>query len=130
MTLFDHLTSADVQWLHQAGTERPLAAGEALVERGDDLNAIYVVVDGLLSTSPGFRPGVPLGPGEVIGEFSFLDGHPASAAVTAVEDSRVLRVQRSVLTAQVEKDPAFGARFYKALGWIVTTRLRRVLEQQ
>ncbi len=129
MTLFDHLEPKDVEWLHTVGTERALGPGDSLVDRGEDLEAIYVVLSGLLSTEPGFRPGVPFSPGAIIGEFSFLDGHPASAVVTAVESSRVLRIARGDITEYIQKQPTFGVRFYKAMGWIVATRLRRVLEQ-
>jgi len=129
MTLFEHLDPKDVEWLHTVGSERALGPGDSLVDRGEDLEAIYVVLSGLLSTSPGYRPGVPFSPGDIIGEFSFLDGHPASAVVTAVENSRLLRIARDDISETIRVDPAFGVRFYKALGWIVTTRLRQVLEQ-
>ncbi len=128
MTLLDRLDPSDVQWLSEIGEEHDLAPGEPLIEQGQDMAAIYLVLSGLLATPGGRLPGVPFGPGEVLGEFSFLDGEPASAQVTAVEASRVLRVEHRVLSERFDGDAPFAARFFRAIGWSVTTRLKRVLK--
>ena len=84
MNLLEHLDGPDVEELVRLGDERVLNAGEELIREGTDPSAIYVVLSGLVSTAPGEMPGIPLTMGDVIGEFSFLDGQPASSSVTAI----------------------------------------------
>lgn len=70
-----------------------------------------------------------LGCGEVVGELSFLDSRPPVATVTAEETSEVLSLSRDRLQAQLDSDPGFAARFYRALGVFMAHRLRRTVRQ-
>jgi CRP-like cAMP-binding protein len=45
--------------------------------------------------------------------------------VTAAEDSTVLSIPRTSLTAKLEQDDSFAARFYRALGVFLASRLRK-----
>ncbi len=64
------------------------------------------------------------GPGEILGEMSLLEGKPASATVWAVEDSLLLVLPVDILQRELEENPHLAARFYCALGRIVSGRLR------
>ena len=85
----DRLTS-DAEWVH-------LHAGERLVERGDPADAAYLIVSGRLRVLPGDRGERPLaevGPGELVGETTLIDGGTRTATLVAIRDTRAVRFRR------------------------------------
>jgi CRP/FNR family transcriptional regulator, cyclic AMP receptor protein len=123
--LFGVLDDRDVEWLASAGRVRRLAAGEVLIQRGQAVDAVWLVLDGVLAVEAG-APGAAvarLQAGEVVGEMSFVDSRPPSATVEALRDTRVLEVPRAALHHRLG-DPAFAARFYHALALFLAHRLR------
>jgi sigma-B regulation protein RsbU (phosphoserine phosphatase) len=73
---------------------RVLPVGETLLQPGQSNDTIYVLLSGELSAylDGAQRPetGIPIQPGESVGEMSAIDGKPASAFVVAVTESRLL----------------------------------------
>lgn len=66
-----------------------------------------------------------LGAGEVVGEIAFVDSAPPSATVTAAAgNAAVLAVPKVLLQRHLASDPAFAARFYRALAIFLADRLR------
>ncbi|HEB32501.1 MAG TPA: cyclic nucleotide-binding domain-containing protein [Spirochaetes bacterium] len=65
-----------------------------------------------------------LGPGEILGDISFIGDIPASASVVAVENSHLLAISRTDLEAKLNEDPDFAARLYKTFAIISSKRLR------
>jgi CRP-like cAMP-binding protein/SAM-dependent methyltransferase len=125
--LLDELTESQVAWILEHGSEIQVQAGTTLVAEDGDVDAIYFVIDGLLharTRALGGRTLAVLGPGEIVGEMSFVDRQQASASVVAAEDTRVLVQPRSTLEAGLDADPLFAARFYRALAAIASRRLR------
>ena len=62
--------------------------------------------------------------GEILGEISFVDSRPPSASVIAMEDSSVLAIPQATITEKLQEDPAFSARFYRAVASFLADRLR------
>ncbi|MCK6548190.1 cyclic nucleotide-binding domain-containing protein [Myxococcota bacterium] len=78
------------------------APGEHVAREGKPLGALCVVASGELVVSKRDPEGAEhvlarLGPGEIFGELSFVDAAPASATITAIEPTTVLRLPRSNL---------------------------------
>ena len=65
----------------------------------------------------------------MVGEMSFVDAGPPGATVTALEDSAVLAIPRSQLSAKLEQDSGFAARFYRAIATFLSDRLRATVGQ-
>lgn len=127
LDLFSELEPADEAWLLANGAERALPAGEELLTEGVAPDDLFVVLDGLFEVrvrALGDRCLARVGPGELLGEVSFLERSVASAGVTAAEDARVLALSRELLERHGAQDPAFAARVYRTLGCIVARRLR------
>jgi CRP/FNR family transcriptional regulator, cyclic AMP receptor protein len=126
--ILSELADADLDWLIQNGAKRALAKGSVLIEEGRPIDVLYVLLDGELSVTLRALEGreiARLRSGEILGELSFLDSRPPSASVTALGDVAVLSVPRARLTEKLEADPSFAARFYRALGIFLASRLRR-----
>lgn len=80
-----------------AGVARLLAevrvrAFEKIFDRGETGDSMYVIVDGRVRVHDGVRLLNYLGPREVFGEMAVLSSEPRVAAVTAVEESLLLRL--------------------------------------
>lgn len=122
------LSDSDIDWLAAAGTKRQVAEGAVLVQEGKRLSEVYILLDGRLSVRLSGRAEElnVLLPGEFIGELSFLDSRPPSATVVAATRSTVAAIPRDQLSAKLEQDTAFAARFYRALGIFLAHRLRRL----
>ena len=69
-------------------------AGTAVFAKGDAGDSMYIVAEGRMRVSDGERTVVELGPGDVFGELALLDPEPRLYAVAALEDSRLLRLDR------------------------------------
>jgi len=128
LSFLAELDSADVSWFLEESQERRVPAGEVLIREAAVPEHLFVVSDGLLEVrldSLGGRQLSKVGPGELLGEMSFVEDEPASATVAAVEESCVLATSRVSIEARCGEDPAFAQRLYKALARIVSRRLRR-----
>ncbi|MCB0121795.1 MAG: cyclic nucleotide-binding domain-containing protein [Caldilineaceae bacterium] len=69
-------------------------ANATLFEQGDFGDAMYVIIEGRVRVHSGGRTLTMLERGSVFGEMAALDPEPRSAAVTALEDLRLLRLER------------------------------------
>jgi CRP-like cAMP-binding protein/SAM-dependent methyltransferase len=123
--LFELLPEYITTWMVRSGSERRLDPGEVLIREGTRPAAMSIVLEGLLSVHgwADQRMGIA-GPGQIVGEMSFIDDTPASVTVIADEPSLLLEITHLQLRAMVEADHAFGADLYRALAAIVAERLR------
>ena len=84
---------------------RDLRPGEALVDQGVSDNHLYVIVSGALAVTRGGREPVELfslGPGDLVGELSFIDATPHYAALVAAGPTRVFGLEREKLESLLE----------------------------
>jgi CRP-like cAMP-binding protein len=124
--IFGQLTDRDVEWLTDRGVRRDLAPGTTLIEAGEAIDNIYVVLEGEFAvTARGGGELARLGAGEIVGEMSFVDASPPAADVTAIGPGRVLGVPRDQLEGRLAEDPEFAARFFRAIAMMLSDRLRK-----
>jgi CRP-like cAMP-binding protein len=126
--LLGQLDDRDVEWMIQKGKKERLRPGTTIIREGQPLQALYVVLDGILGVATraaGNQLIAHVGTGEVVGELSFVDARPPSATVTALTEAIVLTLARSDIQARLEQDLGFAARFYRAVAMFLSDRLRR-----
>jgi CRP/FNR family cyclic AMP-dependent transcriptional regulator len=122
------LTDRDVDWLAESGRQRNFGAGEVMIEEGHAVSHIFIVLEGRFSVRVGNGGELAsLQKGEIVGELSFLDSRPPNATVQAAQTSSVLAIPRDVLSEKLSRDPDFAARFYRALGVFLASRLRQTM---
>jgi CRP-like cAMP-binding protein len=127
LSLLTELDDQDIEWILEAGQEEQVIANKVIIAEGSRPDALYFVLEGLLGitvSSAGSSQLATLGPGELVGEISFLEDRPASATVAAVENSLLLALPRSELVARLEGDSRFAAHLYKSFALISSRRLR------
>lgn len=121
------LDDSDVEWLAANGEQQFITAGTVLIQEGEPIQALYLLLDGRLAVSVGSvnqESIAVLLSGEVFGEISFVDSRPPLASVSASEDAHVLAIRRDKLLTKIDRDPLFAARFYKSLATFLADRLR------
>jgi HEAT repeat protein len=74
--------------------EVSVAAGEAVFAKGDAGDSMYIIAEGRMRVADGERTVGELRPGDVFGELALLDPEPRLFTVAALEDSRLLRLDR------------------------------------
>jgi CRP/FNR family cyclic AMP-dependent transcriptional regulator len=132
LIILGQLHDDDIEWLIANGARRRVSAGDTLIRQGTPIDSLYVVLDGKLSVRderhPGGRELSRLAAGDIVGEMSFVDARPPSASVTALSDSQVLTLDRGGVRAHLDADPAFAARFYRAIATFLSDRLRATVD--
>ena len=109
---------------------RSVSRGQLLFREGDDGEALYVVVEGLVKifvSSPegAYRAITTLGPPDVFGELPLIDEGPRSASAVAVVESTLLALDRTTLLDVVRRHPDLLDGLLRSLGGA----LRRLTEQ-
>jgi HEAT repeat protein len=74
-----------------------VGGGECILQKGDLGDSMYVIVVGEVRVHDGQRTLNHLGEGDVFGEMAVLDTGPRVASVTAVVDTRLLRLDQETL---------------------------------
>ena len=122
------LADTDIDWLATNGSRRDFAAGDTMIREGEPVSHVFIVLEGEFSVRLG--AGIELAvlqAGEIVGELSFLDSRPPNATVVATQPSSALAVPRDGLTEKLTRDTGFSARFYRALGVFLASRLRQTM---
>ena len=127
LSFLRHFDEPALDWLFDHAVERQVMSGTILIEEGRHPEAVFIVVQGLVGVrvaSAGERPVAQLGPGELLGEISLLEDSPATATVTATENTLLLTISRDVLRDRLDANAQFAAQWYRAVALIQSRRLR------
>jgi len=103
----------------RAQYERSFRAGETIFEPGDSARELYIVqageVEVLRPTGSGTRPVDRVHPGEFFGEMSVVLGGRRSVRAVAVQDSRLLEIDRETFHAMCLDRPEIALRVIERL---------------
>ena len=121
----------DWQQLFRFTSTRRLAAGDALIRRGEPDRTLYFVLGGALEVIARSDDDLSMGrvavvgSGSVLGEQAFFDAGPRSAGAWAVGDCEVAALPPDQYAAFEDDSPALARDLLFALGRILAIRLRR-----
>ena len=101
------------------------ATGDVLTTEGEPVKRLMYLADGIVKIELGDRVVAICGPGDYIGELSFLSGRPASATATVVKPTRILAFDQARLTASIEADPQLRRTLESALNRNLAGKLVR-----
>ncbi|HEY4219043.1 MAG TPA: cyclic nucleotide-binding domain-containing protein [Gemmatimonadaceae bacterium] len=128
-TSLEQLTDADWALFLGRARRETFGRGDAILRQGDGRLALYVLKRGFARverTDHGADIAVgSLGPGELFGEMSFLEGVAASASVVAADDVDVDVIDGATVQSLLMSDPGLSSRFYRSLALTLSSRLRR-----
>lgn len=104
------ITPDQRQQLAAAGRCQRFGPGEAIVREGEPGDCLFQVLEGQVEVCKEVSPGRQvqvrqLGPGELFGEMTLLLDAPRSATVRALEECRLLRLDRAAVAPLLQEHP-------------------------
>ena len=102
--LFEGVEFGSIMGLLEDCPIQKLKQDDVLLNRGEANHFLFLILSGRLRVhlELSVDPVTVLGPGEVVGELSLIDGQPTSAYVVADDDCRVLALNEKTLWSLVE----------------------------
>ena len=129
--LMKGVAPADVRRIYDAGLVKTFAPGQTVIAEGEINTNLFVVLRGgvevcLPDRDDRFTPVklARLGPGSCVGEYSFIDEHPASAAVVALEKTELFVLSNERLSRVVAGAMSLERTLYRNLLVLMIERLR------
>ena len=118
--IFSKVTTDDLRYIAQALEEDVFFAGERVFDINDQGDHLYIIIEGKIGISidpdPAKKEYVAfIGPGETFGEMNLVDDLPRSATAHAIEDTRVLALEKSRLSGLLMSYPEIGIGIMRAL---------------
>lgn len=99
--------------------------GEVLTNEGQKVTQLIYIADGIVKIQHGDRLVAICGPGDYVGELSFLSGNPANATATVVKPTRGLVFDQEKLTAAIAGDAQLRRTLDSALNKNLAGKLSR-----
>ena len=115
--IYPELTTAQLTRVAAHGRQRHVAAGEILVQAGEQAARLFVVMSGridVLRPSAGEELVVTYGPGMFTGEVTLLSGRPGLAQIRAGTAGEVIEVSRNDLLSLIQTDGELSEIFMRA----------------
>jgi CRP/FNR family transcriptional regulator, cyclic AMP receptor protein len=128
--IFGGLDDESLRALVQVSRTRRIRKGTMLFQQGDEGDALYGVIGGLIRICIAGESGkeLTLGlmePGDIFGEIALLDGLPRSADAYAAEDATLLVIDRAQFVPMLER----GGKIARHVIELLCERLRENTER-
>lgn len=136
--VFAILNDNDIDWMTTRGRREQVPAGTVLIQQGQSVEAVYILLKGNLAVTFTTEVNGNLvekeiarrASGEIVGEMSFVETGVASASIRCAENSLLLALPQDLLWEKLQRDRGFATRFYQALSIALVDRLREGLVQR
>ena len=128
--LFARLETAELTAIAALALRRSFEPRAIVVQQADPGGELFVIVEGHVKVTSSGVDGRDsalniMGPGEVFGEVSLLDGGPRSATVAALDHCALLSIRREPFLRFLEASPKTAIELLKVL----TGHLRKLTER-
>lgn len=131
--LGSYLEPEEIEVLLTQLTPRQFPIGEVVLNEGDNADTAYLVWDGSLVVTVGSGAEASevgrCGPGALLGEISFIDGGPATATVSAAENTRALCITALALDELRRSHPRIATSVLRAMCRQLAKRVRAVTDR-
>lgn len=124
---FRNLELSELKSIFKISSEKKYKPGDILCKENDEADSILIIKSGLVRIAKGAEEVEisDIGPGDALGELSFLDSGSRSATATAVEPTVVIYIPYKKLNDLLEKNLKLAKDFYKSASEYVTHRIRK-----
>ena len=134
LAVFERLEDEEIEVLASGTGERTFTPGEVLWSEGDEPGGMFVVLDGAVELIGSFAGGVErvfgtVRSGQVLGLLCLIDDGPKPATARAVELTRVLAIERTVIAGLRDSAPMTWAKIISGLGDQLAAQMRLIVEQ-
>lgn len=108
--------------------ELDVAEDETIFKKGDTGDSLYIILDGKVRVHDGERLLNFLGEREVFGEMALLDPEPRMASVTAVEATRLFRLEQAPFYELMVERPEVATGIIRVLTGHLRNRVRDIAQ--
>ena len=115
MELFSSCSRRELGQVATVTVPAEFTAGSVLTRQGQSGGLAFVIASGKAEVVRGGKRLATLGPGDVVGELSLIDGKPRSATVKALTDIEVLEISGDDLRRLLRKAPSVVRKLLEAL---------------
>jgi CRP-like cAMP-binding protein len=115
LPLFETCSQRDLAQVAAISVEAQRPAGTILTREGQNGGLLFVIIDGEAEVIRNGKRISRLGPGDVVGELSLIDGRVRSANVRAVTDVDLLEITGDDFQDLVRRSPKFVHNLLRAL---------------
>ncbi len=123
--LFRYLTERERRRVEEIGELRKVGAGELLIRAGEHDATLFAIEEGHLDIVARDAVIATVGPGDVLGETSFIDDSPRGVSVRAGEEPVMVRAwDKRTLSEALAFEPQLLAKFAVAMCELLVERLR------
>lgn len=126
--LFAHVSDPQLERLAEHVDRLRFEAGAAVLREGEPSLGAYLIESGEVlierNTPYGRFELARLGPGELFGETSFVDGQARSGNATATAETALLTLQQDALAAALDEDPKLKLSLYWTFWKSLSQKLR------
>ncbi|MBF0191820.1 MAG: cyclic nucleotide-binding domain-containing protein [Magnetococcales bacterium] len=127
------LIKDDMARLSEKSTRRVFKKGDIILKEGVVAHSLYRLIKGSVKVVKDVRGEdvviSRLGPGELLGIASLLNGTAIMATVVAKEESEFELIALHDLQSLLESMPGLAVRFYRSLGAVLMDRLDLIVHQ-
>jgi CRP/FNR family transcriptional regulator, cyclic AMP receptor protein len=123
--LFRYFTEEERRRVEDIGELRKVDAGELLIRAGDHDATLFAIEEGHLDIVARDNVIATVGPGDVLGETSFIDDSPRGTSVRAGEETVMVRAwDKRTLSEALAFEPQLLAKFAVSMCELLVERLR------
>jgi len=115
MPLFSQCSKRELGQVAALTVPAEIKNGAVLTRQGASGDLAYVIARGRAEVNRNGRTLAMLGPGDVVGELSLIDGEPRSATVVARTDLAVLEIDGGDLRRLLKRAPSVMRKLLEAL---------------
>ena len=105
-------------------------AGDVVVEEGQPLEELVIIVDGTCTLRRGDEAVGEVGPGDHVGATALVQGRPARASLVADQPGHVLRLRREAFRHLIRERPWLGLGLLREMGRMLSEALDRSWAQR
>jgi CRP/FNR family cyclic AMP-dependent transcriptional regulator len=123
--LFRYFTDEERRRIEKIGEVKTVRANKTLIRAGERDSTLFAVEEGHLDIIAKDAVLATVGPGDVLGEVSYIDDSPRTVSVKAGEENAVVRAwDKKTLSEALAFEPELLAKFSVALCELLVERLR------
>jgi hypothetical protein len=120
---FPELLPSECKRLFLASRRVVGRAGECLINRGEPVKHMYVLLSGKVDIKLDGTKVSECGPGDLLGEMSFLTGDPATADSEFATDASLLQVEQENLATLIKSSSELGYSINKLISRNLVSKL-------
>src|SRR5579859_1973626 len=123
--LFRYFTDDERRRIEKIGEVKTVRANQFLIKAREHDSTLFAVEEGHLDIVVKDNIVATVGPGDVLGEVSFIDDSARTTSVRAGEENAVVRAwDKKSLSSALSREPELLAKFSVALCELLVERLR------